>query len=88
MCFVIDTTVYGHGKSVRNSFGVIKPTPEAIAQARLNPGGWVLVVDSYSGPGDKVPPERIQGAWKVDGDGIITGDFIPNPKYRPINECN
>lgn len=64
------------------------PTREAIAQAKLNPGGWVMVVDGYNGPPDQVPPARIRGVWKVDQSGIITGDFIPNPKYRPIEECN
>jgi hypothetical protein len=64
------------------------PTPEAIAQAKVNPGGWVLVVDAFSGPADQVPAERIRGAWKVDERGIITGDFVPNPKYRPIEHCN
>ncbi len=67
---------------------MLEPTPEAIAQAKLNPGGWVLVVDHYDGPAEEVPRERVQGAWKVDADGIISGEFVPNPKYRPIEECN
>lgn len=67
---------------------MIKPTAEAIAQARLNPGGWVLVVDAYDGPADKVPPERIRGAWKVNAEGEIIGEFVPNARYRPIEECN
>jgi hypothetical protein len=64
------------------------PTPEAIEQARRNPGGWVLVVDGYAGPSDQVPPARVRGAWKVDDDGNIVGKFVPNPKYRPIENCN
>jgi hypothetical protein len=67
---------------------MFKPTPQAIAQAKLHPGGWVLFVDSYDGPEDKVPTERIRGAWKVDDDGNITSDFVPNPSYKPIEECN
>jgi hypothetical protein len=67
---------------------MVKPTPEAIAQAKQHPGGWVLFVDAYDGPDDKVPPERIRGAWKVDAKGEITGEFVPNPSYRPIEECN
>jgi hypothetical protein len=66
----------------------VKPTQEAIAQANLNPGGWVLVVDGYMGPADQVPPERVQGAWKVDPEGNITGEFIPNPRYLPIEDFN
>jgi hypothetical protein len=64
------------------------PTAEAIRQARLNPDGWVLVVDGYSGPADAIPPERIRGSWKVDSDGNIIGPFIPNPRYRPIEDWN
>jgi hypothetical protein len=66
----------------------VKPTAEAIAQAKLNPGGWVMVVDGYNGPADKVPPERVQGAWKVDEHGEIVGDLIPNPKYRAVEDFN
>jgi hypothetical protein len=67
---------------------VIVPTLEAIAQAKLNPNGWVLVVDHYEGPADQVPTERIQGSWKVDAEGNITGEFIPNPNYRPVEDWN
>jgi hypothetical protein len=66
----------------------VRPTRKAIEEARRNPGGWILVVDGYDGPPDKVPPERVQGAWKVGDDGVILGDFVPNPKYRPLNEFN
>jgi hypothetical protein len=69
-------------------FNMELPTAEAIAQAKLNPGGWVLVVDHYSGPADKVPLQRIRGAWKVDEEGNITGDLVANALYRPIEECN
>ncbi len=79
---------YGRCQPICNICHVNRPTPEAIAQAKLHPGGWVLVVDSYDGPDDQVPPERIRGAWKVDADGLITGDFVPNLKYRPIEQCN
>ena len=58
--------------------------PEAmLAEARLHPGGWVYEIDSKYDPNGAVPPEGILGAWKVDDDGIPTGDFEPNPNYRP-----
>jgi len=35
------------------------------------------------GPNDRVPPEAIVEAWKVDADGNISGDFINNKNYDP-----
>lgn len=58
-------------------------TPGAIAEARKNPGGWVYVIDGRYDPKDGVPPEAIKGAWKVDENGNIIGQFIPNPNYVP-----
>jgi hypothetical protein len=59
----------------------MKPTPEAIAEAKSKPNGWVYVIAGDYGPNDAVPPEAIAGAWKVDSGGRIEGDFVPNPKY-------
>ena len=53
-----------------------------IAEAKRNPNGWVYVLDNEYDGKDIVPPEFIKGAWKVDEDGIIEGNFIPNPKYH------
>lgn len=52
-------------------------------QARERPGGWVYAVDPEFDPMGNVPPYGIVGAWQVDGQGEITGEFKPNPKYRP-----
>jgi hypothetical protein len=59
-------------------------SPEALAaEARSRPGGWVYeIVGDYS-PDDAVPPRAIRGAWKVDDQGEIEGDFVPNPNFRP-----
>ena len=59
----------------------MEPTEDAIAEARLNPGGWVYAIDGEYDPNGAVPPEAIKGAWKVDENGKITGEFIPNPNY-------
>jgi len=61
----------------------IKPTREARAEAQNHPNGCVCVIDGQFGPDDAVPPQAIVGAWKVDSAGEITGEFIPNPNYRP-----
>jgi hypothetical protein len=77
--------------SLKNLFS--KPTPQvdvptptaaAIAEAKQNPNGWVYAIDGIADPNGAVPPDRIRGAWKVNANGEIEGDFIPNPNYRPL----
>ncbi len=59
------------------------PPPEALKEAKLRPNGWVYKIEGDYGPQDSVPVEAIVGAWKVDFEGNIVGDFVPNPKYKP-----
>jgi hypothetical protein len=59
----------------------MEPSPDAIAEAKQNPGGWVYAIEGDYHPEDAVPPQAIRGAWKVDENGVITGDFIPNPNF-------
>lgn len=61
----------------------MEPPPEAKAQAKLNPGGWVYAIDGRYDPDGAVPPEAIQGAWRVDETGEIIGEFIPNSNFVP-----
>ena len=58
------------------------PPEDAIKEALNNPNGWVYVIDAAFKDEENVPPQAIQGAWKVDSEGIITGDFIYNPNYH------
>ena len=58
------------------------PTDTAREEAKQNPGGWVYKIEGNFTPEDAIPPEAIVGAWKVDDNGNITGDFIPNPNFR------
>ena len=68
-------------------FKKTKPLPDdAIKEALNNPNGWVYVIDEAFKNEENVPPQAIQGAWKVDSRGIITGDFIPNPNYNSQKE--
>jgi hypothetical protein len=60
----------------------VAPTPEMVAEAKANPGGWVYQIAGAFGPTDHIPPEFIKGAFKVDENGNITGEFQSNPKYR------
>ena len=59
------------------------PFPGEIGEAKRTPGGWVYRISGKFGPNDRVPPEAIVVAWKVDADGNISGDFIKNKNYDP-----
>jgi hypothetical protein len=56
--------------------------PEAKEEARRHPNGYVYVIVGSFSPEEDVPPEAIMGAWKVDENGQIVGEFISNPKYH------
>lgn len=57
-------------------------SPALVEEAKKRPGGWVYeIVGDYSYD-DAVPPTAIRGAWKVDDDGQIVGDFLPNPVFE------
>ena len=56
---------------------------EARHEAKLSPNGWVYKIAGEFGPDDVIPPDAIEGAWKVNSTGIITGGFIPNAKFNP-----
>jgi len=58
-----------------------KPPKAAIAEALKHPNGWVYEIDEAFKNKEDVPPQAIKGAWKVDQNGIIMSDFIPNPNY-------
>lgn len=60
-----------------------KPSLGEIEEARRNPNGWVYRLAGQFNTTDTVPPEAIVGAWKVDSQGNIVGDFIKNTKYNP-----
>jgi hypothetical protein len=55
---------------------------EARQAALQNPNGWVYKIEGTFAADEDVPPEAIVGAWKVNELGIITGDFLENPRYK------
>jgi hypothetical protein len=60
----------------------ITPTEDARKEAKLNPNGYVYVIDkAFDNKNEDVPPTAILGAWKVDENGEIIGDFIKNSNY-------
>jgi len=62
---------------------MIRPHKGEIAEAIDNPGGWVYRIAGEFSQNEDIPPEAIVGAWKVDENGLIVGDFKKNPKYDP-----
>lgn len=58
-------------------------TDDVIKAARENPSGWVYKIEGAFAPDQYVPPEAVVGAWKVDANGNLTGEFAKNPKYQP-----
>ena len=73
---------------LRDALAMDNPIPneQARREAKNTPGGWVYAIDRNYGadPSNGVPAEAIKGAWKVDENGEITGEFIPNPNYRQL----
>jgi hypothetical protein len=61
-----------------------RPHVGEMEEARRHPNGWVYRIARNFGPDASVPPEAIIGAWKVDGEGSIVGEFIHNDKYDPF----
>jgi hypothetical protein len=66
----------------KNTIKKIEPSIELIRQAKLFPNGWVYKIEGNYSSHRYIPAEYIQGAWKVDCDGNIESDFIPNSNYK------
>ena len=66
----------------------MKKTPpmEAINEALNCPNGWVYEIDGTFNRDEETPPQAIKGAWKVNENGLIVGDFIPNPNYLNLKD--
>jgi hypothetical protein len=54
----------------------VAPLPGETEEAKRQPNGWVYRVAGRFGADERVPPEAIVGAWKVDASGRITGSFV------------
>jgi hypothetical protein len=50
-------------------------------EARRAGGGWLdEVVGSHPSAGP-VPPAAVRGSWRLDANGDLTGEFVPNPHF-------
>jgi hypothetical protein len=63
---------------------LFNPDTAAIEAAKQNANGWVYKIDFQYPSQDQVPHEAIVGAWKVNAQGVIEGEFVPNARYCPI----
>jgi hypothetical protein len=57
-----------------------------IIEAKKHPNGWVYVLDNEFEGKERVPPEFIKGAFKVNQNGEIIGEFIANKNYHAYKE--
>ena len=51
--------------------------------AKENPNGWVYKIKEGVNIEGQIAPTAVMGAWKVDENGNIIGEFIENPNYDP-----
>ncbi len=57
-------------------------TPDMVLEAQGNSKGWIYKVDEPLKPSEYASCSSVIGAWKVDSNGLFTGEVILNPKYR------
>ena len=58
-----------------------QPSPGEVDEAKKFPNGWIYRIAGDFAPEQDIPPEAIIGAWEVDANGEITGEFMDNPIY-------
>ena len=61
----------------------LKPSQGEIEEAKKHPNGWVYRFDTAFSEDETVPPEAIIGAWKVDDEGKLTGEWSQNKNFIP-----
>ena len=66
---------------MKSGIEIFEPDAGELAEAKLYPNGRVYRIAGQFTDDQRVPPEAIVGAWKVDANGEIVGNFIRNPNY-------
>lgn len=59
-------------------------TAEMRATAETIPNSWLPVVAAGIDENGAVVPDAAIGRYRVDDQGRITGDFVPNARYQPL----
>jgi len=62
---------------------LVKPMPGEVAEAKRHPNGWVYRIAGRFNSNERIPPEAIVGAWRVNELGEIEGEFLCNHNYDP-----
>ena len=72
-----------HNGGMDNETLLVRPVVSAEVReaARQAGGGWLdEVVGSHPPP---VPLRYVKGAWRLDGNGELTGEYVANEEYAP-----
>lgn len=61
------------------------PPPELAEAAAAHAGGWIYEISTeyVDDPDGYVPVEAVTGGWAVGDDGVLTGEYVPNPRHGP-----
>lgn len=62
----------------------IPTTIDLVEEAKKLPNGHVYEIDWEYPEGVAIPYNSIKGAWKVDKNGLLTGEYWVNEDYRPV----
>lgn len=58
-----------------------RPLAGEIEEAKCNANGWVYRIAGVFSEHEAIPPQAIVGAWQVDANGKIAGEFQRNSNY-------
>lgn len=69
-----------HTYGMDEKTAVLPEVPTEIQEAaRQAGGGWLdEVVTGHSSPG---APAAVKGSWRLDANGELTGEYVPNPRF-------
>jgi hypothetical protein len=62
------------------------PYPAEVEEAKKRPNAEIYRIKGQFGLEEDVPCAAIIGAWKVNSEGKIVGEFISNPNFDPKYE--
>ncbi len=67
--------------SAELSVGAPQVPSELRELARRAGGGWMDEIVGNHDPAGEVPITAIKGAWRLDANGDLTGEYVHNPHY-------
>ena len=73
--------VAGMGATEERSAGASQLPRQLRELARRAGGGWLDEVVGHHPSGLPAPPTAVRGSWRLDANGDLTGEFVPNPHF-------